>query len=102
MVDDAARRRALRAVARRHHPDVGGDPEAYVRAVEAVERRFRHGLDPSRPVVEPVHVVPSARWRLVLRRVLRHLRRWRRRRQDDRRRATETRLRDRSRSPRSR
>ena len=37
-MDDAARRRELRRIARRHHPDLGGDPRAYLDAVEALDR----------------------------------------------------------------
>lgn len=33
-------RAARRAVARRLHPDVGGDPAAYLAAMAAVDRRF--------------------------------------------------------------
>ncbi len=31
---------ARRAVARAHHPDVGGDPDVYAAELAAVERRF--------------------------------------------------------------
>lgn len=33
-------RQARRDVARRHHPDVGGDPEEYVRLMMEVDRRL--------------------------------------------------------------
>ncbi|MCK6210713.1 hypothetical protein KZX45_09190 [Georgenia sp. EYE_87] len=35
---DAERRRALRRIARRHHPDLGGDLSTYLEAVAAHER----------------------------------------------------------------
>jgi len=40
---------ARRAVARRHHPDVGGDVEAYLAALAEVDTRFGRG--PTRAAV---------------------------------------------------
>lgn len=36
---DLAARRARRAAARMHHPDLGGDPEVYMAAIQEIERR---------------------------------------------------------------
>lgn len=36
----AAYKAARRAVAREHHPDIGGDPARYMAELAAVERRF--------------------------------------------------------------
>lgn len=83
--DDAARRRQLRAVARRLHPDVGGDPVRYLEAVAAVEaewarrRGVGQGPRPTAPL-HPVEVRQAAAWIRVLRRVRRQVRRWRRER----------------------
>lgn len=65
---EAERRRALRRIARTHHPDLGGDPEAYLAAVAALEGRLgaRHG--------PRVHVVPASLWVRLLRRLRRRLR----------------------------
>jgi len=40
-------RQARRDVARRHHPDVGGDPEEYVRLMTEVDRRFGPSAKPA-------------------------------------------------------
>ncbi|MDJ0393668.1 hypothetical protein QMK17_10035 [Rhodococcus sp. G-MC3] len=37
---DAEHTAARRAVARKHHPDVGGDPDVYAAELVAVERRY--------------------------------------------------------------
>ena len=65
---EAEHRRALRRIARTHHPDLGGDPEAYLAAVAALEGRVgaRHG--------PRVHVVPAPVWVRLLRRLRRRLR----------------------------
>ncbi|WP_225752805.1 hypothetical protein [Actinotalea sp. Marseille-Q4924] len=76
---DAARRRALRELARRHHPDRGGDHAEYVRRAAELERRFaqpRRALPDGRASM--VRVEAAARWRLVVRRLRRQVRRWRR------------------------
>ena len=57
----AGRRRpaGFRAFARRHHPDVGGDPETFRRGVEA----FRAGRSPFEAVGRPrpgPHAAPPA------------------------------------------
>ena len=38
---------ARRAVARRHHPDVGGDVEVYLAALAEVDARFGRGPAPA-------------------------------------------------------
>lgn len=40
MTRSAEHTAARRAVARAHHPDVGGDPDVYAAELAAVERRF--------------------------------------------------------------
>lgn len=40
MTRSAEHTAARRAVARQHHPDVGGDPVVYAAELAAVERRF--------------------------------------------------------------
>lgn len=91
---DAARRRALRELARRHHPDRGGDHAEYVRRKAELDRRFarpRPPLPDGRASM--VRVDPAARWRLVLRRLRRQVRRWRRLRTQRRRVRVDERLR---------
>lgn len=91
---DAARRRALRELARRHHPDRGGDHAEYVRRKAELDRLFarpRPALPDGRASM--VRVVAAARWRLVLRRLRRDVRRWRRLRAQRRRAGVDARLR---------
>ncbi|MBC7291966.1 MAG: hypothetical protein H5T83_11630, partial [Actinotalea sp.] len=90
---DAARRRALRELARRHHPDRGGDPEEYIRRTAELERRFAR----PRPLPDGrgsmVQVEAAARWLLVLRRLRSHVRRRRQVREERRRAGVDERLR---------
>ena len=96
--DDAARRRALRRLARTHHPDVGGDTETYLRLVASL-RRSPGG----RPTAEAlVQVRPAVRWRLVLRRLGRRAARWVAQREQERRRQTDHQLQHRPRERRRR
>ncbi|WP_042937799.1 hypothetical protein [Rhodococcus sp. AW25M09] len=44
----AAYKAARRAVAREHHPDIGGDPTRYMAELAAVDRRF--SVLPSAPI----------------------------------------------------
>ncbi len=66
-------------VARRHHPDVGGDPSTFAREIDAVDRAF--GLEVAgqvrvgSPVVGPV---PPSGWTRTSRVLNRNLRRSRR------------------------
>lgn len=53
---DNARRRARRAYILEHHPDRGGDPDAFVTGLAAHDE-----ITPSAPNVRVV-VVPSAGW----------------------------------------
>lgn len=62
---------ARRAVARRHHPDVGGDPDVYFAELAAVERRFAPAATTG---------VEQSRLSRVTRRVLRPLPKLRRKR----------------------
>lgn len=50
MTRSAEHTAARRAVARAHHPDVGGDPDVYAAELAAVERRF--GTAPA--TLEPI------------------------------------------------
>ena len=50
MTRSAEHTAARRAVARAHHPDVGGDPDVYAAELAAVERRF--GTAPA--IFEPI------------------------------------------------
>ena len=57
MTRSAEHTAARRAVARAHHPDVGGDPDVYAAELAAVERRFvpapaTFGTEPS--TFEPI------------------------------------------------
>lgn len=52
MTRSAEHTAARRAVARAHHPDVGGDPDVYAAELAAVERRF--GTTPA--TFEPITV----------------------------------------------
>jgi hypothetical protein len=81
-VDEAEYRRALRAIARRHHPDVGGDHQAFLAAVAALERRRAH----ARAARAAVEVQRGPWWRRAARRVRRRARAWRRERQEAQRR----------------
>lgn len=65
---DAERRRALRRIARTHHPDVGGDPETYLAQVAALDGRAGARGGPR------VHVVRGPVWVRLLRRLRRRLR----------------------------
>lgn len=47
--DERAWRRDRRAAVRRHHPDVGGDPEALQAALAEVDRRHGRGATPAAP-----------------------------------------------------
>lgn len=73
----AAWRRARVQAARDHHPDVGGDPEAYLLALAHVDARFgvpgrtRCGSRHLDRVPVEVHRPPLARLRRSLRRRLR-------------------------------
>ena len=64
---------ARRAVARRHHPDVGGDPEVYVAALAAVERRF----------AESPSAIEQSRWTRLSRNIIRSVPKLRRKRYFD-------------------
>jgi len=69
------RRQARRDVARRHHPDVGGNPEVY----RELMHRLDHGVDETGQDGDLAHRVPLARkarrlvWR-TRRRLRRHAR----------------------------
>lgn len=53
---DADRARARRAVARRHHPDLGGDPAVFVEEMARLDRPTtgRTGAQAPRPTSEPL------------------------------------------------
>jgi hypothetical protein len=68
---DRRHRAELRAVARRLHPDLGGDPETYLAAVEAVDRA--HGRTGSPDDVR-ARSAPTSRLRRRLRRARRAVR----------------------------
>lgn len=59
---------ARRAVARLHHPDVGGDPEVYAAELAAVDRRF----------APPTTVFQTSRWKQLCRSTFRKVTRVRR------------------------
>jgi len=67
-IDRAAWQRARRAVARRHHPDLGGDLATYLRLLAEVDRR--HGFT-HRAGSRPAHVTLDRRRRALVRRSLR-------------------------------
>lgn len=50
----------LRAV-RQHHPDVGGDPQEYLRVTADIDRRHSHGPLTTRRNVPDARVHPSVR-----------------------------------------
>jgi hypothetical protein len=63
---DAQERRDFRAWVRTHHPDAGGDSEAFAAGLAAWRRR--HGAAPGVPVARPEVTVFRARhgmWRLA-------------------------------------
>jgi len=68
---DERRRRARREVARRHHPDVGGDLDTYL---ELMERLDRDPAEASGDVVGPGGRVLSRRMRRLTARTRRRLR----------------------------
>lgn len=70
-MDGAERRRALRELARRHHPDHGGDLETYLREVAAL----------GRPGRRPIELRQARLWRRAARRLHRRTRAWWRERQ---------------------
>ena|GEM_PF-777703 len=77
---DRAQRAAERAFVRAHHPDVGGDPEAFATGLAAL--RARHAGGTASAPRGPVTVVVTRRLRTA---PLRALRRWRRARTSARR-----------------
>jgi len=81
-VDDSTRRKALRVIARRHHPDLGGDVEAYVAAVRALAVLDADGSRAGRRGT--VDVRQARAWRRAVRRLRRRLRALRLGRQDHR------------------
>lgn len=81
---DAERRRALRRIAREHHPDVGGDAETFIAAVAA--------LTPPKSGASSVPTPPSRPATRVVLRLRWLLRGWLRARRDRRRLATDERL----------
>jgi curved DNA-binding protein CbpA len=83
--DDAARRQAIRRIARQHHPDVGGDAETFVSAVAALTM-CESGAAPTPTLRAP----PVAK--RVARRLRRRLRAWLGGRRDRRRRRAGERL----------
>ncbi len=72
----AAWRRARRRVARDHHPDVGGDLDAYLASVAQVDARYAVG--PSRRLAGGRVELRRTPWTLVRRSLRRRLRRTRR------------------------
>lgn len=55
---------ARRAAALAHHPDVGGDPDAFITTLAAIDTTFgRVGSDPGEPTV--TIVVRHPHWRRV-------------------------------------
>nr|WP_296773947.1 hypothetical protein [Rhodococcus sp. (in: high G+C Gram-positive bacteria)] len=49
MTRSAEHTAARRAVARKHHPDLGGDPEVYAAELAAVERRYNRLTEAQAP-----------------------------------------------------
>jgi hypothetical protein len=70
---------AKRAVAARHHPDRGGDPETFIAAMAALEHRY--GAEP--PATPNIHVVGRSGPGLWLHTLVRTLTRRRRTRYID-------------------
>ena len=66
---------ARRAAARAHHPDVGGDPDAFVAALTAIDAAYGHVREPGDPRVAVIVVVRRAWWRRVAATVTKALRR---------------------------
>ncbi|MGZ8177930.1 hypothetical protein ACXVUM_08345 [Williamsia sp. SKLECPSW1] len=66
----ASRRRAL---IRRHHPDVGGDPEVLAAELDALDREFAasDAVPPRIATASPVRVRPTGRVRRLRRTVRR-------------------------------
>ncbi|KQT91530.1 hypothetical protein ASG49_10935 [Marmoricola sp. Leaf446] len=64
---ERARAAARRAVIRRHHPDVGGDPEVLRRELAAVDAAYDAPAD----TVPEVGLRPPGRWQPLARRATR-------------------------------
>jgi hypothetical protein len=56
---------ARRAVARAHHPDVGGDPGAFIAALTAIDAAYGHVTKRGDRDAAVTVVVRRARWRRV-------------------------------------
>jgi hypothetical protein len=56
---------ARRAAARAHHPDLGGDPGAFIAALTAIDAAYGHARKLGDRDVAVTVVVRHARWRRV-------------------------------------
>jgi hypothetical protein len=56
---------ARRAAARAHHPDLGGDPGAFIAALTAIDAAYGHATKLGDRDVAVTGVVRHARWRRV-------------------------------------
>jgi hypothetical protein len=56
---------ARRAAARAHHPDLGGDPGAFIAALTAIDAAYGHATGLGDRDVAVTVVVRHARWRRV-------------------------------------
>jgi hypothetical protein len=56
---------ARRAAARAHHPDLGGDPGAFIAALTAIDTAYGHAAKLGDRGVAVTVVVRRARWRRV-------------------------------------
>lgn len=70
---DSATRAAIRAFARTHHPDVGGDPEVFAAGLAELRSRGR-GPEPDRFDAPVVAVEDRSRLRRAMTRALRRAR----------------------------
>ncbi|QUH01367.1 hypothetical protein HUO13_11625 [Saccharopolyspora erythraea] len=79
---DAAARADLRAFVRRHHPDVGGDPEVFAAGLDELRARQARELELDDARYDaPIVIVPRPG---VVRGVARRISGWRRRRRHPR------------------
>ncbi|MCW4353695.1 hypothetical protein ONR57_10345 [Hoyosella sp. YIM 151337] len=76
---DAQYKAARRAVARKHHPDLGGDPEAYLQALEELAQQYQLRAG-SHSTSESAVVARIGVWRQGARALKRAIRRRARRR----------------------
>jgi len=56
---------ARHAAARAHHPDLGGDPDAFIATLTAIDAAYGHAAKPDDRDVTVTVVVRRARWRRV-------------------------------------